>query len=73
MKKLRKLKSAVAAVFKPKKLASLAIALTTVFAMLPTANISASAYSYTGLDEPLEPELLAGLFVLPDEPLLLLV
>ena len=51
MKKLRKLKSAVAAVFKPKKLASLAIALTTVFAMLPTANISASAYSYTGLDE----------------------
>ena len=51
MKKLRKLKSAVAAVFKPKKLASLAIALTTVFAMLPIANISASAYSYTGLDE----------------------
>lgn len=51
MKKLRKLKSAVAAVFKPKKLTSLAIALTTVFAMLPIANISASAYSYTGLDE----------------------
>ena len=51
MKKLRKLKSSVAAVFKPKKLASLAIALTTVFAMLPIANISASAYSYTGLDE----------------------
>lgn len=51
MKKIRKLKSAVAAVFKPKKLASLAIALTTVFAMLPIANISASAYSYTGLDE----------------------
>lgn len=51
MKKLRKLKSAVAAVFKPKKLTSLAIALTTVFAMLPIANITASAYSYTGLDE----------------------
>ena len=51
MKKLRKLKSAVAAVFKPKKLASLATAFATVFAMLPIASVSAGAYSYTGLDE----------------------
>ena len=51
MKKLRKLKSAVAAVFKPKKLTSLAAAFATVFAMLPIASVSAGAYSYTGLDE----------------------
>lgn len=51
MKKLRKLKSAVAAVFKPKKLTSLATAFATVFAMLPIASVSAGAYSYTGLDE----------------------
>jgi len=51
MKKLRKLKSAVAAVFKPKKLTSLAVAFATVFAMLPIASVSAGAYSYTGLDE----------------------
>ena len=51
MKKLRKLKSAVAAIFKPKKLTSLAAAFATVFAMLPIASVSAGAYSYTGLDE----------------------
>lgn len=51
MKKLRKLKSAVVAVFKPKKLTSLATAFATVFAMLPIASVSAGAYSYTGLDE----------------------
>lgn len=51
MKKLRKLKSAVAAVFKPKKLTSLAVALTTIFAMLPVANVSASAATNCGLDE----------------------
>ena len=51
MKKLRKLKSAVTAIFKPKKLTSLAAAFATVFAMLPIASVSAGAYSYTGLDE----------------------
>lgn len=50
MKKLSKLKSAVTSVFKPKKLTSLAITLTIIFAMFPIANISANAYSYTGVD-----------------------
>ena len=49
MNKFKKLKSAIVSFCKPKKLTSLAVALTTIFAMLPVANISASAYSYTGL------------------------
>lgn len=51
MNKFKKLKSAIISFCKPKKLTSLAVALTTIFAMLPVANISASAYSYTGLSE----------------------
>lgn len=51
MNKFKKLKSAIISFCKPKKLTSLAVALTTIFAMLPIANISASAYSYTGLSE----------------------
>lgn len=51
MNKFKKLKSAIISFCKPKKLTSLAVALTTIFAMLPVANISASAYSYTGLEE----------------------
>ena len=51
MNKFKKLKSAIVSFCKPKKLTSLAVALTTIFAMLPVANISASAYSYTGLSE----------------------
>lgn len=51
MNKFKKLKLAIISFCKPKKLTSLAVALTTIFAMLPVANISASAYSYTGLSE----------------------
>ena len=51
MNKFKKLKSAIISFCKPKKLTSLAVALTTIFAILPVANISASAYSYTGLSE----------------------
>lgn len=51
MEKFKKLRSAITSFCKPKKLTSLAVALTTIFAMLPVANISASAYSYTGLSE----------------------
>ena len=51
MNKFKKLKSAIISFCKPKKLTSLAVALTTIFAMLPVANISARAYSYTGLSE----------------------
>ena len=51
MNKFKKLKSAIISFCRPKKLTSLAVALTTIFAMLPVANISASAYSYTGLSE----------------------
>lgn len=51
MNKFKKLKSAIISFCKPKKLTSLAVALTTIFAMLPAINITASAYSYTGLDE----------------------
>ena len=51
MNKFKKLKLAIISFCKPKKLTSLAVALTTIFAMLPVANISASAYSYTGLEE----------------------
>ncbi|WP_449077474.1 SpaA isopeptide-forming pilin-related protein [Ruminococcus sp.] len=51
MNKFKKLKSAIISFCKPKKLTSLAVALTTIFAMLPIASVSAGAYSYTGLDE----------------------
>ena len=34
-----------------KKLTAVIISLVTVFAMFPAVNITASAYSYTGLDE----------------------
>lgn len=51
MNKFKKLKSVIISFCKPKKLTSLAVALTTIFAMLPVANISARAYSYTGLSE----------------------
>lgn len=51
MNKFKKLKSAIISFCKPKKLTSLAVALTTIFAMLPIASVSAGAYSYTGIDE----------------------
>lgn len=51
MNKFKKLKSAIISFCKPKKLTSLAVALTTIFAMLPVANISASAATNCGLDE----------------------
>lgn len=51
MNKFKKLKSAIVSFCKPKKLTSLAIVFATVFAMFPVTNITASAYSYTGLSE----------------------
>lgn len=51
MNKFKKLRSAIISFCKPKKLTSLAIVFATVFAMFPVTNITASAYSYTGLSE----------------------